>query len=339
MDLRRMGIAVYCLWRQPGLDLAVAHKLARAFREHRIEIVHAHQCTPWFYCALARAFYPAPKLILQEHGRFFPEVDKRIRRIVNRLVIRRLTHRFIAVSRDIRERLVRYEGLDRDEIQVVYNGVGPVRIMSMAERRQLRGELGLEEGDVVAGTVGRLDAIKNLPMFIDALVAAFANNDRLRGLIIGDGPEFQEIERRIRRHGAQDYISMAGYRNDVHRCMQCLDLFVLCSFSEGTSMALLEAMAAGVPAIVTAVGGNTEIVEDGTSGWVIPSESVRSLTARMTESVADREALRTLGRAGQQRIAQRFTFNQMIQEYAALYATLLPSRVDAEGQAQPGSNR
>lgn len=71
-DLRDREIPVHCLWRQPGLDLAMPMRLAEHFRRCHTQIVHAHQCTPWFYAALSRLLYPAPRLLLEEHGRFFP---------------------------------------------------------------------------------------------------------------------------------------------------------------------------------------------------------------------------------------------------------------------------
>lgn len=338
-QFRQRNVPVYCLWRQPGLDISVALKLARAFRRLRVEIVHAHQCTPWFYAALSRLFHRAPRLVLQEHGRFYPEVEKPLRRLVNRLLIRRLTHRFVAVSRDIRDRLVRYEGLDRQSIEVIYNGIAPVTRIGDAERARLRTELGMDAGDFVVGTAGRIDPIKNLPMFVDALAEASAHADGVRGLIIGDGPAAGEIERRIRQRGIGDGIRMTGYRDDVGSCMQCMDLFVLSSFSEGISLALLEAMSAGVPVVVTAVGGNPEVVEDGKTGWVIPSESVESLAARIGEAAAARDAAKSLGSEGRLRIEQTFAFNRMLEGYEAVYDGLLQGCISAEARVQASQNR
>src|SRR5262245_48172480 len=146
-ELRARGIAVHCLWRQPGFDVAIAWRLARLLRRNRVDLVHAHQCTPWFYAALSRLLHRRPRLLLEEHGRFHPEVlnTKRIR--VNQLLIRRLTHAFVAVSADIRERLAKYEGLVRDRIRVVYNGTRPVPALPAAERAALRRELGCSETD------------------------------------------------------------------------------------------------------------------------------------------------------------------------------------------------
>ncbi len=332
-DARRAGVSVHCLWRQPGLDLAVALRLARTFRRLGIDIVHAHQYTPWFYAALSRLLHPRPRLVFQEHGRFHPEVEKPLRRALNRLVIERLTHRTIAVSRDIRERLVRYEGLGRGGIDVIYNGVHPIEALPREERQRLRAEAGFGASDFVVGTVGRLDPIKNLPMLVDALAAASAHDARLKGWIVGDGPEAGEIRKKIRQQALGDRIRMAGYRNDVSRCLQCMDLFVLCSFSEGTSMALLEAMSAGLPAIVTDVGGNPEIVADGSSGWVIPSGGQDLLARRIAEVAGNADSGKSAGEAARRRVAEMFTFDRMIDSFRAIYAALLPSGTEARVRA------
>src|SRR5688572_23039381 len=137
-DLRRRGIAVHSLWRQPGLDLTMPVKLARAFRRLRVDLVHAHQTTPWIYCALSRLIYSRPRLLFEEHGRFYPEVDNRKRLFVNRAVVAKLTHRVIAVSDDIRQRLERYEGIDARRVEVVYNGVRPITKIDAAARTALR---------------------------------------------------------------------------------------------------------------------------------------------------------------------------------------------------------
>ena len=88
--LRRQGIPVYCLYRQSGLDAGVALKLAQYCRRHQVDIIHAHQCTPWFYAGLSRLVYSSPRLLLEEHGRFFPEVMNRKRAFFNKTAIRHL---------------------------------------------------------------------------------------------------------------------------------------------------------------------------------------------------------------------------------------------------------
>lgn len=317
--LRETGIPVHCLWRQPGLDPAMPLQLARYFRDRGVRIVHAHQCTAWFYAALSRLLHPAPRLLFEEHGRFYPEVENRKRALVNRWLVRKLTHRCVAVSEDIRERLQRYEGLDADEIQVIYNGVKPEPGLTPDERAVARSQFGFGPDDFVVGTVGRFDPIKNLPMLVDSLALAGRELPGIRGLLVGDGPVAGEIRSHIEKSGLGDRVVVPGFRSDARRLVQCMDLFALSSFSEGTSMALLEAMAAGVPVAVTAVGGNPEIVLDGETGWIVPSGSVESLTAAILDAARDGAKRRRLGAAGRERFEAHFAFDRMIEAYRRRY--------------------
>jgi glycosyltransferase involved in cell wall biosynthesis len=321
--LRSAGVPVHGLWRQPGIDLSVPARLARQLRQAGADIVHAHQCSPWFYAALSRVINPRPRLLLEEHGRFWPEPDSPRRRRVNRLAINRLTHRFIAVSQDIAQRLERYEGIPRDRIEVIYNGVAPAEPLEASAREALRATLGVRPDEILVGTVGRLDPIKNLPMLIEALRQVGATYPGVRGLIVGDGPQRSETARRLGEAGLSDRVIMTGHRDDACLLLPCMDVFVLASLSEGTSVALLEAMSAAVPPVVTAVGGNPELVEDGRCGWVVPSGNAGALAAALTQAADDPQLRLARGLAAQRRFTRRFTLSMMIDAYRALYRDML----------------
>ena len=322
-DLRSRGIPVHSLWRQPGRDLALSVRLARYFRRLDVRIVHAHQTTPWFYAALSRLLHSKPRLLFEEHGRFFPEVRNPTRILVNRLLVRNLTQRFVAVSRDIRERLREYEGLDADRIEVIYNGVRTEPPLAPGERESLRSEMEFMPGSFVVGTAGRFDPIKNLPLLVASLARVSKEVDALRGLLVGDGPMFREIRSLVEKAGLQDRVRLTGFRSDARKLIGCMDLFVLSSFSEGTSMALLEAMMAGVPVVVTGVGGNPEIVVDGESGWVVPSNSVDALAAAIRESASNPRKRRETAAAGKLRFENHFSYDRMIENYRKQYQMLL----------------
>lgn len=325
VELRDRGVAVHCLWRQPGFDTRMASRLASALRACGARIVHAHQCTPWLYAALSRLRYPTPRLLLEEHGRFFPEPDNRVRRAVNRALIRRLTHRFVAVSDDVRNRLRRYEGLDGVDIDVIYNGVAPSTPLTVLERAALRQELGFGTDSFVVGTVGRFDPIKNLPMLGRALAIACERNPRVRGLLIGDGPDLGVMRALVEQLGLGSRVSFTGFRGDAHTLAKCMDLFVLSSFSEGISVALLEAISAGVPVAVTAVGGNPEVVVSEETGWVVPSNATEVLAAAILEAADSPARCDDLARAGRRRLEERFTFDRMIASYRRLYCAMISS--------------
>lgn len=322
-QLRSQGIAVHCLWRQPGIDLSMPWKLAKLLRRLDARIVHAHQCTAWFHAALARVLYSAPRLLFEEHGRFYPEVDSLPRRLVNRLVIKPLTHRCVAVSADVAKRLERYEGLRAKDLEIIYNGVSAESSLTPEERAALRKSLGFESESFVVGTVGRFDPIKNLPLLVNALSRVSQLESRVRGLLIGEGIVFQDIRSLVDGLGVADRIRLTGYRGDARTIVQCMDLFVLPSFSEGTSMALLEAMAAGVPVAVTDVGGNPEVVLRDRTGWVFPSDSIDALQSIILDAMGQPSRLHELGEAGRRRFQEQFAFDSMLARYAERYRELL----------------
>jgi L-malate glycosyltransferase len=322
-ELRDSGVPVHSLWRQPGFDVSIPGKLSSHFRRHNTRIIHAHQCTAWFYAALSRLAYSEPRLLVQEHGRLYPEVEKRVRTFVNRALIRKLTHTFVAVSRDTRDRLVKYEGLESRQIEVIHNGIATPSKLTVSERHALRNELGFDYVDFVVGTVARFDPIKNLPMLVSSIAAAARQTHRVRGLLIGDGPVFRELAGQLARVGLSQRVVLTGYRSDATRLVQCLDLFVLSSSSEGMSVALLEAMAAGVAVAVTEVGGNTEIVLKDLAGWTVPSSSTEALTAVIVEAAQDPEKRNRFAQAGQRRFAEEFCWMRMIETYRERYSELL----------------
>lgn len=322
-ELRATGIAVHGLWRQPGLDWRVVGALASHFKRYQVELIHAHQCPAWFYAGLARLLYRRAPLLFEEHGRFYPEADRPLRRLFNRLVLAPLTTRIVAVSADIRERLVRFEGLRRERIEVVYNGVKTDRVLDFRERDSIRRECGFRPNDFVVGSVGRMDPIKNLPMTIESLAKAMAREPRIAGLLVGDGPERHAIEACIERKGLVGRVRLTGYRADARRLTACMDLFLLTSWSEGTSMALLEAMATGVPAAVTSVGGNPELVKAGETGWLVAAGDTEALADVILEAATDEPRRTRFAIAGSRRFDQLFQFSRMIERYSALYATML----------------
>lgn len=322
-ELRRQSIPVHCLYRQPGLDVSIAWKLANFCRSLRVDIIHAHQCTPWFYAALSRLIYGRPRLLLEEHGRFYPEVPNPERAFVNRFFIAPLTHRFIAVSEDVKNRLVEFEGLDRNKIEVVYNGVAPDPPLAPEERDDLRRSLGIKPGDFLVGTAGRLDPIKNFPMFLKSIASAREAKGSIRGLLVGNGPHYSQTRKFRDDLGLATIVAMPGHRDDARRLIGCMDLFVLSSLSEGTSMALIEAMAAQVPVAVTAVGGNPEVVLGGRTGWVVPSDSASDLKNAILEAASGSGRTRQFAQAGRSRFEEKFTLDKMLANYRRIYAEML----------------
>ena len=223
----------------------------------------------------------------------------------------------------MRRRLIRFEGIPQSErIDVIYNGTQWDKGISDDNRGAIRKRMGFAGSDFVVGTIGRFDEIKNLPMLVEGIARARQRSKRVKGLLVGHGPMFEQVRELASSLGLENEILFPGYRDDAKELVQCLDLFVLASFSEGTSMALLEAMAGGSPVAVTNVGGNPEIVEDGRTGWVFASDSPDELSEIISEAIGDPDKTSEFASAGRERYREKFTFDRMITEYRSIYDEL-----------------
>lgn len=166
-------------------------------------------------------------------------------------------------------------------------------------------------------------------MLLKSIADAREKNVSIRGLLVGNGPSFEEVGKLRDSLGLSEVVAMPGHRDDARQLIQCMDLFVLSSFSEGTSMALLEAIAAGVPVAVTAVGGNPEVVVGGHTGWVVGSDSVRDLKGAILEAVSQPQKARQFAESGRLRFDERFTREKMLQSYRRIYAEMLNGAVNS----------
>ena len=322
-EIREAGVPVYVFNRREGLDVRLIYRIGQFARENRVHLFHAHQTTPWFYSGLARLINPRSKVLFEEHGRFFPETFERKKVIFNKLVLCPLTTGFVAVSKDVKNRLVQFEGVPRNKIRVIHNGKIPVIPPSQHELTSMRAALGIGPNDFVCGTIGRLDPIKNLSIFLKALAEVVPTHPQVKGVIIGDGPLYNQISNMAESLKLKEHLIMTGYRDDAHRLVYAFDLFVLTSLSEGISMALLEAMCAGVPQAATDVGGNPEVVRPGETGWLFPSGDHRTLARILIEAASERQKLNKMGQASKRRFETSFTFKTMIDTYTKLYREML----------------
>jgi glycosyltransferase involved in cell wall biosynthesis len=176
---------------------------------------------------------------------------------------------------------------------------------------------------VVLGTVGRLDAVKNLGVMIHALASARALNAAYRLVLVGDGPERSALEDLAAGLGVRDAVTFTGYRPDVRRLLSGFDLFLNSSVHEGVSLTILEAMAAGLPVVATAVGGTPEVVVHEETGMLVPSRSPGPFADMLGELTRDRSRRIAMGHAGRARVLERFTIDAMIRTYLSSYIQAL----------------
>lgn len=318
-DLQREGFAVAHVERRPGIDLACQRRLARFWREQQVDVVHAHQYTPFFYSMIARRWRRNPPVLFTEHGRWFPDFPRRKRILFNRLLLRR-SDRVVGVGESVRRALIENEGIPPGRVAVIHNGVETAHFSGEGiDPGEVRRELDLEPDALVLIQVARLDHLKDHLTAVRTLDRVAAHRPDVRLVLVGEGPERAAVEAEIDRRGLRANVRMLGTRRDLPRLLHAADLFLLTSISEGIPVTLIEAMAASLPIVSTDVGGVPEVVEDGATGLLAPSGDDAQLAGAVLRLADDPGHRRAMGEAGRRRAETRFSQDAMHDRYAATY--------------------
>lgn len=309
------GIKVVHLGRQPGFDWRCVRRLRRLCADERIDVIHAHQYTPFAYAVASRVFGQRPPVIFTEHGRFYPDYPNLKRKVFNWLLPDK-RDRFIAVGEAVRQALILNEGLPARRVEVVYNGIAPSTFQrSPAERDQVRSQLGLRNNEFAVLQVARLDTIKDHATAVRAIAVARSSYPTLKLFVVGDGPERKAIEQAIKVESMQDGVVMLGSRQDVPSLLAAADAFLLTSLSEGIPVTIIEAMAAGVPVVATAVGGVPELITDGRTGLLRPVKDAAGLGEAIVRLARNQTLRQQMASEARERVRTHFSESMMIDKY------------------------
>jgi glycosyltransferase involved in cell wall biosynthesis len=310
----------------PGLNgwvwLRFFLHLCWVLHRQKIQIVHTNSYVPGNYVRLAAAALRVPVIIDHWHG--FTRFNRK-RRFICRW-LGRVTDLSLAVSQGVRDYLIEECALDPAKVRVVRNGVDLARLQQHRPRQEVRRELGLPEEARVVGLVARLDHWgKGHKEFFTAL-ADLPEGYPVEALIIGGGRREAEVKQLAAEMGLAGQVHFLGQRDDIPDLLAALDLFVLPSHNEGVSLALLEAMAAGLPVIATAVGGLPEVVTDSINGLLIPSKDPGALTAALQTLLEDHNFAKKLGENAQRHVEANFSLDRLGREINEIYAELSSRR-------------
>ena len=326
--------------------------LCRYIRREGITLLHTHNSHP-HKLGVPVAVLTGTPLVHTKHGRNWPASP---RWVWFSRQLSRFTKTVVPVSAEIADIVTDIEKVSREKVVTILNGVDtgeycPVgmgrtsNIQHPTSNVQLRRERGIPEEAFVVGSVGRFSPEKQYPF----LVKAFARFLRRSAstptprhshtptlphpdtstlpllVLVGDGPEREAIEAAVQAEGVGDSVMLAGVRGDVKEWLQCMDVFCLSSDQEGTSITLLEAGACGVASVVTAVGGNPEIVAHGETGLVVPGGSEEDMVKAFADLRSDPSRTRRMGTAARKRIQERYSLDTMVEKYVEVYENALRS--------------
>lgn len=309
-------VPVFPLGKKPGLDWRLPWQLARLARQQRIDVIHTHNAAAHLYGALAGAL-AGVRVLHTEHGKNVGLEASAHR--VNRFAAR-FTDFTVAVSEKNAEIAVAHEGARPDALAVVPNGIPVEAFARPVDRGSLRRELGVPADAKIIGTIGRLVREKNHALLLRAFAGLAASDASAHLVLAGDGPLRAELQQQ-----AGERVHFLGQRSDVATLLGCFDAFVLSSSTEGMSMALLEAMAAGCPIVVTAVGGNVELIQNGQNGLVVPPDDDEALAIALARVLSESLEARRLGDNARAVAQRRYSVEQMARQYETLYRALVPN--------------
>ncbi len=341
-DARAAGAEVRCVSKLPGLRPGIIAPLVRIFGELKTDVVHTHQIGALLYAGPAARRAGIRAVIHTEHGKHYA---RRRTRWMGRLA-GRYAQRFCCVSNDICEAVRAMKVVPAAKLVVVPNGIDVERFRrqrtgdgEQAAERILDSGFGLQGGDVALsrphsfafqppapsltiGTIGRLNEIKRQDVLLRAFARLAANRPEARLLLVGDGPMRGELERLADALGIRERTHFAGYQAAPEVYLQRMDVFALTSRSEGMPLSILEAWAAGLPVVGSAVGGVPELIEDGVTGKLFASGDDAQLAEILETLCADPPLRIRLAEAGLSRVQRDLSLTRMAAEYERVYCSL-----------------
>ena len=274
------GYRVYHKNRRAGLDFGMIAWLRDVIRREKADVVHAHQYSPLFY-AVPASLASGARVVYTEHGRFYPERKSWKRSLFNPLLALGADS-LVSISHATAQAMATYDNFPLRRIKVIHNGIDASNFNPPIDKVAKLRELGLNQTCKIIGTAARLNSIKNIDMMMRVMKLILEKCPDSYLVIAGQGEERERLEAMAVDLEISDNVKFIGLRFDLAEIYQLFDVFLLTSFSEGISVTLLEAMASGVPSVVTDVGGNREVVVDGETGFLAPLNSDEIIDRKST---------------------------------------------------------
>lgn len=320
----------------PLQDIRACWQILRTIRRFRPVIVHTHTAKAGILGRIATLVYnkttgrhhPA-RIVHTYHGHVFEGYFRSGYTALFVWLERALAPRtdvLVAVAPQTRDDLLHRYHIGREsQFRVVPLGfdLSSLADVTPAMRRDARLQLGIPDDASVVTTVGRLTGIKNHQLFLEMGKIVAERHPNAVFLIAGDGELKAELESLARALGLASRVRFLGWRQDLAKIYAATDVFALTSRNEGTPVALIEAMAAGVVSVSTDVGGVRAVVVGHESGLVVPSDDVQGFAAAVCELLADPVRRTRMGEEGRRAVLARYTLKRLLSEIAAMYRELI----------------
>lgn len=320
-ELKNADIPLVTLNMRRGVaDPRAVFRLLKILREWKPDIVHSHMVHANLLARVVRIFCKMPVLISTAHS-----IDEggRWREVAYRLTDP-LADLTTNVSRAAVERYIRVGAAPKNKIRFMPNGIDTTKFKpNKAAGQRLRNELGVVNYFVWLA-VGRFEEAKDYPNMLRAFSMIVSKKTDVVLLLVGQGSLMEEVKKIASELNLEDKVQFLGVRRDVPDLMNAADAYVMSSAWEGMPMVLLEAGACGLPVVATDVGGNSEVVLNGKTGFIVPPRNPETLAQAMEKMMAlPKEKRLEMGKAGRAYIEANYSLEHAVDQWEALYMELL----------------
>jgi len=314
------GIRVDLLQKnQNHFDWFFPWKLKKYLKENKIHILHIHTGA-FFHGSVAGFLAKTPGIIYTEHGRHL--VEPKAIYVLDK-ISSMFTDKIVTVSPDLEKHLIEKIKLPAKKIITIINGVNTKSFMPRVKSETLLVELGVDSDCKIIGTVGRMAPVKNQASLISAFDKIQQKIPKSKLIIVGEGPCETDLKNLANELGIAGSVVFAGNRNDIPKILNLFDVFVLPSLSEGTSFSLLEAMASGVPPVVTNVGGNPNIVYNNHHGYVVAPNDIEDLSDKIIKILVNEDIRYGFINNAIEHVMLNFSHEVNVEKYKHMYLSLL----------------
>ena len=277
-----------------SLDFKAVSRLLKIFKAEKPDVIHCHAAMS---ARIAGRLYKRAKIVYTRHSVFEPSpaISRGIGKKINGFVNNATADRIIAVADAAKDNLTK-TGVSDKKITVIQNGVEPLKPLPESEKQKIRSEYGVGENDFILGIAARLNEVKGHIYILEALKMLIDDGiTNVKLIIAGTGDYEDTIRRKIAELNLGENVVMAGFVKDVSGFMNILSVSVNASFgTEATSLALLEGMSLGVPAVVSDFGGNPGVIEEGVNGYLFESKNSRQMYEKLKLALQNGIALKDM---------------------------------------------
>lgn len=318
--LSELGVPHLDVGRRSRVEVHRMSRLVALIRSQRFDVIHAHKFGSNAWCSVIGRLCRVPVILAHEHNWAYD--GGRLRMLVDGQIVGRLADRFLTVSEGNRRRMIELEKVIPEKVLVMPTAYIPHEGPGSSD---LRAELGVAPSAPLVGVAAGLRPEKALEVMIEAWPRVLSQVPGAHLAIAGDGPCRAALESQIAALGVSDCVHLLGLRRDVDTLMRCVDVGAMSSDWEGMPLFVFECMATDTPLVATAVGGLTEIVDDGSTGLLVPPRDPVALGSALGRLLTDRKLAAHLAHQAARRL-EDFHIETVAARFADLYFDLFAAR-------------